>query len=186
MSTEATRKRFNVDEYHRMAEVGVLGPDERTELIDGEVFQMTAIGGRHAWCLIRMVRVLGAALMDRAIVSPQIPLGLGDYTEPVPDLALLRMRDEVSGSRLPSASDAVLVVEISDATAALDLNVKRPRYAAAGIPELWIADLEAGGLRVWRAPAGHEYTAGLVLGPDDHVSVEAFPDRVFRVGELLC
>ena len=185
MQIEATRKLFTVDEYHRMAVAGVLGPGDRVELIDGEVIQMSAIGARHLGCVNRIIDLFAATFRGRAVVSPQHPVRLDDYNEPQPDLALLEMRPDFYASKVPSSRDALLVIEVSDTTLRYDRDVKLPLYAAAGIPEFWIADLDAGVLRVYRAPSGREYAANVVLGRDDAVSVLAFPDVAFRVGELL-
>jgi len=185
MQIEATRRLFTVDEYHRMAEAGVLGPGDRVELIDGAVIQMSAMGSRHLACLMRVTEMFVAAFRGRAIVSSQIPLRLGDYTEPEPDLCLLARREDFYASKAPAAPDAFLVVEVSDTTLRYDREVKLPHYAAAGIPECWIVDLEAGVLGVHREPSGREYMASRGLGLNDDVSVLAFPDTFFKVAELL-
>jgi Uma2 family endonuclease len=185
MQIEATRRLFTVDEYHRMAEAGVLGPEDRVELIDGEVIRMSAMGSRHLACVMRATEMFVAAFRGRAIVSSQIPLGLSEYAEPEPDLSLLERREDFYASKAPVARDAFLVFEISDTTLRYDRDVKLPLYAAAGIPEFWIADLDAGVLRVYREPSGREYAVNVVLGRDDAVSVLAFPEVAFRVGELL-
>lgn len=185
MQIEATRRRFTVEEYGRMAEIGVLGPEDRTELIEGEVFQMSGIGPRHLGCTNRFVDAFTAAFRGRAVVSPQHPVRLDDYSEPQPDLALLAMREDFYSSKIPQAADAVLVVEVSDTTLRFDADVKLPLYAAAGVPEVWIADLDAGVLCVFREPTGRRYAAEQVLGAEAPVSAAAFPDVTFRVGDLL-
>jgi len=174
-----------VDEYYRMAEAGVLGSEDRVELIGGEVVQVAPIGARHVGCVIRMTDAFNAAFRGRAIVSPKLPVRLDDYNEPQPDLALLEMRADFYSSKTPEARDAVLVVEISDTSLRYDRDVKLLRYAAAGIPEVWIADLGADLLRVYREPSGEEYTHSRAFGRDDTVTVAAFPEVVFRIGDLL-
>jgi Putative restriction endonuclease len=185
MQIEATRRRFTVGEYYRMGETGVLGPEDRTELLEGEIFQMSGIRPRHLGCTNRINDAFTAAFRGRAVVSPQHPVRLDDYSEPQPDLALLAMREDFYSSKTPQAADAVLVVEVSDTTLHFDSDVKLPLYAAARVPEVWIADLEAGVLRVFREPAGRRYAVEQVLGPQDSASVAAFPDATFRVGDLL-
>lgn len=185
MQIEATRRRFTVEEYYRMAESGVLRPGDRTELLEGEIFQMSGIGPRHLGCTNRINDAFTAAFRGRAVVSPQHPVRLDDYSEPQPDLALLAMREDFYSSKTPQAADAVLVVEVSDTTLRFDSDVKLPLYAAAGVPEVWIADLEHDVLRIFRAPSGRRYAVEQVLGSEETVSVAAFPDARFRVGDLL-
>lgn len=185
MQIEATHRRFTVEEYYRMAEAGVLRRGDRTELIEGEIFQMSGIGPRHLGCTNRINDAFTAAFRGRAVVSPQHPVRLDDYSEPQPDLALLAMREDFYSSKTPQSSDALLVVEVSDTTLRFDSDVKLPLYAAAAIPEVWIADLEHDVLRVFREPVGRRYAVEQALGPDGVASVAAFPDVTFRIGDLL-
>jgi Uma2 family endonuclease len=185
MRIEATRKLFTVEEYYGMAAAGILQPGERVELIEGEIFQMSPIGNRHVGCVIRATRLFLTALMGRAVVSGQHPVQLSNYTEPQPDLSLLKFRtDDYSGKKVV-AEDVLLILEVSDTTLRFDRNVKLPRYAAAGISEVWIENLEADELLVYRDPDGEHYRTALTLHRGDSVSVLAFPDAVFSVDELL-
>src|SRR5262245_5599912 len=126
MEIETTKKLFTVDEYYRMAEVGILGPEDRVELIDGEIVEMSPIGVRHLACVNRATRLFVAAFGDRATVSVQNPLRLGKYTEPQPDIVLLKPRTDDYSAKRPSAEDALLVLEVADTTIAYDRNVKLP------------------------------------------------------------
>ena len=92
IEVERPRRLFTVEEYHRMGEAGVLGPDERVELIEGEIVQMSPIGPRHAGCVINANRLFITRLGDRAMVSPQNPMVIQPRSEPQPDLLLLRPR----------------------------------------------------------------------------------------------
>jgi len=125
------------------------------------------------------------AFDQRAVVSVQNPLRLGKYTEPQPDIVLLKWRKDCYRGKRPEAEDALLVVEVADTTLSYDRNVKLPRYAASGIPEVWIENLEDNVLLVYRNPAGSAYQTCLTLHRDDTVSVSAFPDVSFEVEELL-
>ena len=185
MQIEATRRLFTVDEYHRMAEAGVLDAEDRVELVEGEVLRMSGIGARHLGCVNRFIDQFAAAFRGRAVVSPQHPVRVDAYNEPQPDVALLEMRRDFYASKIPASADVLLVVEVSDTTLRYDREVKLPHYAAAGIPECWIVDLEAGVLGVHREPSGRMYMASRVLGPNDDVSVLAFPETSFKVAELL-
>ena len=145
MATETpTRRRFTVHDYHRMGESGILSEDDRTELIDGEIVQMTPIGGRHAACVNELTRILVGAVGRDAVVSVQNPIRLDDFHEPQPDLAVLRRREDYRSGRLPGSDDVVLLIEVADTTLRYDRGVKLPLYARAGIPEVWLVDLGGG------------------------------------------
>jgi Uma2 family endonuclease len=185
MQVEATKKLFTVHEYYKMADAGILGEDDRVELIDGEIVQMSPIGDRHLGCVNGATDLFTAAFRGRAVVSVQNPLRLGDYTEPQPDIVLLKPRLDAYRGKHPEAGDALLVVEVADTTLAYDRDVKLPRYAAAGVPEVWIESLGADQLLVHRDPAGDSYKTCRTLTPGDSASIGAFPDVIFEVGELL-
>jgi hypothetical protein len=113
MSIDVAKKLFTVDEYYQMAEAGILGPEDRVELIDGEIIQMSPIGFRHAGCVSRAHRLCVTSFGARAVVSSQNPLQLTNYTEPEPDLAVLKPRADDYTSKKVMADDALLVVEVS-------------------------------------------------------------------------
>jgi Uma2 family endonuclease len=148
MAVMVTKKRFTADEYHRMAEVGILSRSDRVELIDGEIVVMSPIGSRHAACVSSANRALVTAAGNDAIVQPQGSVRLDLYYEPEPDLVLLRPRADFYASRHRAPGDVLLVIEIADSSLEYDRDVKGPAYAAAGIPEYWLADLNAN--VVWR------------------------------------
>ncbi len=185
MQVDTVRKLFNVDEYYRMAEVGILGPEDRVELIDGEIIVMSPIGNRHLGCVNGANKLFIAAFRDRAVVSVQNPLRLNDYTEPEPDVVLLKPRQDAYRRKRPYGQDALLVVEVADTTLKYDRDVKVPRYAAGGVTEVWIGDLRRNVLLVFRDPEGNNFKTCLTLKPADSISVQAFPDCVFSVQELL-
>src|SRR5262245_51613764 len=132
VQSETIKKLFTVREYHRMGEVGILGPEDRTELIDGEVIRMSPTSHRHAMCVTRANHAFTVAFQGRAIVNPQNPLVLNDYSEPQPDLVLLKYRpDFYKSEQYVTPEDTLLVLEVSDTTLRFDLGTKLPRYAAA-------------------------------------------------------
>ena len=145
MQIETTKKLFTVDEYYRMAEAGILGAEDRVELIDGEIIQMSAIGHRHLGCVNRANTLFIESFGRRAVVSPQNPILLSIWTEPQPDLVVLKSRKDFYASKKPEPADALLVVEVADTSLSYDRDVKLPRYAAAGVPEVWIEDLKMNG-----------------------------------------
>jgi Uma2 family endonuclease len=148
MATSVTRKRFTADEYQRMGQVGILREGDRVELIDGEIVAMTPIGTRHNASVARANRALVRAAGDDAIVLPQGSVRLDLYSEPQPDLVLLRPQSDFYASRHAGPGDIFLVIEIADSSIRYDQDVKAPLYAGVGIPEYWLIDLTAD--VVWR------------------------------------
>lgn len=137
------RHRVTVDDYHRMAEVGILAPDARTELIDGEVIDMAPMKSAHAEAVNHLAERLHEAaaghVRGQCRVHCQTPLRLSDHGEPEPDLMLVRRRD-YSGAH-PTPADVLLLIEVADTSLAYDRQVKVPLYAGFGVPEVWIVDL---------------------------------------------
>jgi Uma2 family endonuclease len=185
MPVELTRRLFTVDEYHRMAEVGVLTRRDRVELIDGEIVEMSPIGAPHLRCVMYLNEVFVRRLEGRAVVSSQNSLRLSQWSEPEPDLALLRPPLAKYGKAIPASGDALLVVEVADTSQHRDRVVKLPRYAAAGIPEMWIIDLDGGAVEVYREPSPEGYREARRIGRGARVAPGAFPDVVLEVAEIL-
>jgi Uma2 family endonuclease len=152
---QVTRWRFTVHDYHRMGEAGILHEDDRVELIEGELVEMTAIGTRHFSCVNRLNRLFVMNVGDDAIVSVQNPVRLNEYNEPQPDLAVIRPRDYRES--LPEPDDVLLLIEVSDTTLAYDRGVKLPLYARAGIMEVWIVDLAGETIACHTDPSGEGY-----------------------------
>jgi Uma2 family endonuclease len=142
--------RITVDEFHRMAEVGLLDPDARVELIEGVIIDMAKIGELHAVIVDRLNRRFVRTLGDEAIVRVQGPVRLSNYTEPLPDLALLKPRSDEYRRGHPRGTDTMLAVEVSDTTLRFDLRTKMPLYARHGVEEVWVADVNRSGLHVCR------------------------------------
>ena len=151
------RHRITVEEYHRMAEVGLLAPDARVELIEGEIIDMPPIGIRHAAAVRRLTEWLTSAVGDRAMVSCQLPVRLDARSEPQPDIALLVRREDFYAQRHPTAADTLLIIEVSETTLRYDRQTKLPLYARHGIPEMWIVDAAGKQLHVFRRPSGVGY-----------------------------
>lgn len=153
-STSLERRRFTSAEYWLMAEAGVFREDERIELLDGEIVAMSPVGPRHSWCVKRLGQIFGA-LGGQIILSIQDPLHLDERSDPEPDLALLR--PGTSQRAHPGPADVLLVIEVSSSSLAIDRDVKGPLYAAAGIPEFWLVDLDRERLEVYREPSPDGY-----------------------------
>lgn len=140
--------RLTVDDYYRMAEVGVLLPDDRTELIEGEIVDMPPIGSSHANVVRVLTQRLVRAAGDAAVVSVQLPVRLSRHSEPQPDIALLKAKAAGYREAHPGPADVLLLIEVSDTTLRFDLDDKAHLYARHGIHEYWVVDLVAN--RVWR------------------------------------
>lgn len=153
-----TRHRLTVEQYHRMGEAGVFAPGARVELIDGEVIDMAPIGTRHWSVVNRLNRLLVQATGELAVVSVQASIRLDRQSEPEPDLAVLRPRDDFYASALPTGHDAFLVIEVADSSLAYDLRLKGRLYALHGVPAYWVVDLAAGLLHTFAVPQGEAYS----------------------------
>ena len=157
VSLAARHRRFSVDEYYRMAEAGILHEDDRVELLDGEIIEMTPIGSLHAACVDRLNRIFVSACGDRAIVRVQNPVRLSTDSEPEPDLAILRPRADDYARAHPGPADVLLVIEVADSSLEYDRGRKAQAYARSGIPELWIVDLASEVVFVCRDPGARFY-----------------------------
>lgn len=182
---EVARRRFTAAEYHQMAEAGILTAAERVELIEGEIVQMTPIGRRHALCVASLTSRLVPALAGRALLWPQNPIVLPNDTEPQPDIVLLRPPMERYADVDATAPDILLLIEVADSSLRYDRLVKRPLYARAGIPEVWIVDVGGDAIEVCRRPSPAGYAEMQRVGGGGVVSPEAFPDVVLSLDEIL-
>jgi Uma2 family endonuclease len=165
-----SRHRLTVADYYRMAEVGILAPDARVELIDGEIIDMAPPGSLHAATVMFLTRALMHAVDDRALLLAQNPVRLSEYSEPQPDLALLRPRDDFYREHHPRAHDVLLIIEVAATSLRFDRETKLPLYARHGIPEMWLVDLGGKRLVRHRAPQQGAYT--LVDEPDLRSTLE--------------
>jgi Uma2 family endonuclease len=173
--TSPQKRRFTVDEYYRMGEAGIVGEDDRVELLDGQIYVMSPIGSEHASCVDRLTRLFVRRAGDDAIVRIQNPIRLDEASEPEPDLALLHPRDDAYASDHPGPADVMLVVEVADTSLQFDRDLKRPLYAAAGVPVVWLVDLDGQTIHVYSTPSGDHYETHATHGPDDAVPVPPLP-----------
>jgi Uma2 family endonuclease len=149
--------RFTVEDYRRMGESGIFHEDDRVELIEGEVVEMTPIGSPHSGTNIRIHKRLEQAVGERAIVSSQNPITLDEFSEPQPDIALLRPRDDFYSRSHPTPADVLLLIEICESSLRYDREVKLPLYACHGIPAVWLVDLQESHLIQFSQPAHTGY-----------------------------
>lgn len=186
MVLQITKHRFSLDDYHCIIEAGILGKDDKVELIDGEIIEVAPIGSRHAAGVDRLNFVFSQRVLEWAMVRVQNPISLWDQrSEPEPDVVLVRHKDDFYAEAHPTAEDVLLVVEVADTSLAYDIEVKLPIYAQAGIPEVWVMDLHGEALRTFSEPAGGEYSMAKTLLREESVSPVLLPEVRFDVSSIL-
>jgi Uma2 family endonuclease len=185
MTTIVGRHQFTVDEYRRLADLGLLGEDDRTELLNGEIFDMPAIRPPHAFCVDALTKICVLGAGDAAVVRTQNPVTLSDWSEPQPDVLLLRGPLDRYRTAHPTAADILLVIEVADTSYRHDREVKLPLYATAGVPEVWIVNLSARQIEVYREPDGESYRERRVVGAEGQVAPAALPQLVVPVVAVL-
>ncbi len=185
MNGQVAKYLFTRSEYHRMGEAGILSEDNRVELLDGEIIQMTPIGSRHAGCVGSLNRLFSRRLDQRVFVWPQNPIVLNDYSEPQPDVVLLRPRPDNYRNHHPEPADIFLVVEVMDTSAPYDRGRKLPAYANSRISEVWLVDLDTEVIEMHRKPRGGTYHDITSCRRGQRLSISALPGKSFRVNEIL-
>jgi hypothetical protein len=179
------RRRFTIEEYHRMGEAGILARRERVELIEGEIVEMTPIGRDHASVVDRLNMLFVSRFGDRAIVRIQGPMILRVLeSEPEPDLILMRPKPDFYRSGHPEPADIFLVIEVMGSSAGYDRQIKLPLYARAGIPEVWLIDVNANTTEVCRDLTPGGYNDRRSVAHDGVIAPAAFPDVSFRGRDL--
>jgi len=185
MAVHVVRHRFSVDDYHAMAEAGAFRPDDRVELIEGEIVDMTPIGLRHAAAVNILNRWLAMGCGTRAIVQVQGPVHLGPDSEPQPDIAVLGPAEDFYRTRPALPDDVLLLIEVADTSLLYDRNVKMPLYARAGMREAWLVDLARDEVQIHREPGPAGFGRTEVRGRGTRLTPTAFPDLSLSVDELL-
>ncbi len=180
-----TRHRFTIADVERMVSAGILHPDERVELIEGELIDLVPIGWHHQACVDRLVHWFVRALGDSAIVRAQGPIRLSERSAPQPDIAILRPRADFHAEGGPTATDVLLVIDVSDTTLAYDRDIKVPLFARFDIPEVWLVDLANRRVLVYREPTSEGYWRIREYGEGERVTPLTFPDLVLLTDELL-
>lgn len=185
MSTPIVRHRFTAVEYEQMVRAGILTDDDRVELIEGEIIEMSPIGEKHAACVNRLNEMLILKLSGRAIVAVQNPVRIGDESVPQPDVAVVKRRDDFYARNHPRPTDVLLVIEVADTSQEKDRDVKLPLYARAGIAEAWLIDLQKGTVEVCRKPARDGYSEVRTATRADQIAPSVFPDVEIAIDQIL-
>ena len=168
-----------------MGETGILRPDARVELIEGEIIDMAPIGSLHASTVARLTQLFVQAVGSSAFVWIQSPIVLGEHSEPEPDLVLLRPRNDFYRHELPRSSDVLMLVEVSDSSLRFDREVKLPLYARSNIPEAWVVDLEHDVLIVCRSPVDNRYSDMQSLASPGKVAPAQLPQCALDLSGIL-
>lgn len=185
MAVEVTKRYFTVDDFYSMAETGTLSIEERVELIEGEIVTMSPIGSRHSGCVKRLNAFLTQALGNTVIISVQDPISLNIYSEPQPDIAVLRLKANFYSDKHPSPSEVLLLIEVADTSIGYDRETKVPLYARAGIPELWLVDLVGEVVTQYVEPIRGEYRRSKRAKRGDYIRGKTIRDLIITVDEVL-
>jgi Uma2 family endonuclease len=185
-SGRAPPHRFTVDDFHKMAEAGILGEDDRVELLEGEIVDMPSIGPAHAGSLKRATRRFYEKLGGRRyVVSVQDPLILDPWNEPQPDLLVLRWRDDEYAESHPTVGDVLLLVEIMQSSRDYDRRIKLPIYARFAVPEVWLVDLPAERVEIHRDPSPEGYSSVRAAGRGEMLRALLVPELALDAADLL-
>ena len=185
MILQVQRRLFTTEEYHAMIANGVLKEDDRLELIQGEIVEMSPIGPKHLAHVNRLTRLFSRRVGDRALISVQNPIFLGKQSEPQPDLALLRPRADEYENALPKPKDVLLGIEVADTTVDYDRDVKIALYGRAGIPEAWLVCLDDRWVEIYTEPTAAGYRMMRKALPGERIAPQALPQAALKVSEIL-
>ncbi len=163
--------RISCERYHEMIASGGLKEDDRIELIHGYLVTKMSIGSQYSAVVSKLERFLHRIATEDVIVRGQNPITIHDYSEPEPDIVVAKHRDDFYADRHPYPEDVLLVIEVADTSLAYDRDAKIPLYAACGIPEAWLIDLNSHQITVFRQPEGAAYTEQLVFRAGDDLAV---------------
>jgi Uma2 family endonuclease len=183
-AAQPIRRLFTVPEYHRLGEAGILTEHDRAELIEGEIIQMTPIGSEHAACVDRLNRLLQRP-DSPLIVRVQNPIWLSDHSEPQPDICLLRSREDYYAAGHPGPRDVLLVVEVADTSLEYDRTTKLSLYATAGIPEVWVVDVNSARVEVFTDPKHGLYARSARYVREETIVSGVLPGTQLPVAAIL-
>ena len=184
MAIQLAHRLINVKEYRLMATAGILKENDRVELINGQILEMSPIGSRHAAVVDRISNVLKYYLQEKVIVRVQNPVEIDELSEPEPDVCLLKFRKDYYADQHPVPQDILLIIEVADSSLTLDREVKLPLYAKAGITEYWIVNLERNEIEAYRSPQEDIYTIREIIRRNKPIDLPNL-DLTLPVKELI-
>jgi Uma2 family endonuclease len=180
-----TRKKFTAAEYEQIIAAGVLAEDDRVELLEGEIVEMSPIGPSHSGCVVRLTGFLYKLDLDRVMVRVQDPIHLGEYSEPQPDISVVHRRPDYYSGGHPEPEDIVLLIEVAESSLSYDREVKLPLYARSGIPEVWIISLQFQTVDIFRSPVAGHYTETFHLVSGETLTAVDIPEFKLPIGSLF-
>lgn len=178
-------RRLTVAEYHRMGDLGMLSPSESVELIEGQIIEKPMKGKAYSAAVSRVDRLLRNRLADRILVRLQDPVHLNEYSEPEPDIVLVKPDPLFYEDHHPEPSEIYLIIEVADTTLKRDRDFKATVYARSGITDYWILDIANRQLHIFRDPKDNQYQSETILNDDATISILAFPDVEISVAEMF-
>ena len=182
---QVPRHRLTVRDYHRLGEAGVLGENDRVELLEGQLVDMSPIGPRHALTIDVLNRLLPVALGEQAWLRVQNPIVLNDDSEPQPDVTIVRYPWRGFPDAHPQPPDILLLIEVADSSLEFDLGAKLELYARAGIREFWVVDLTSNRVLVHRNPRDGAYRSTTTVDMSGTLQVEALPKVTIPVVRIF-
>jgi Uma2 family endonuclease len=185
MSRQLAKYWITADEFELMGRAGIFGENARLELLEGEIYQMSPIGSPHAACVDFLSSFLNRLFSGKLIVRVQNPIRLGDFSEPQPDITLLRWRDDFYRHAHPSPADVFLVIEVADSTVESDRSYKLPLYAKAGIPEAWLVNMPGETIELYAAPAGGAYQVSKSFRRGEEAQSQSMSELRVGVSDVL-
>ncbi len=185
MAQQLAKHWITADEYERMGEAGIFRPDSQLELLEGEIYEMSPIGSSHAACVNALSLLLNQLFGGVLLVSTQNPIRLDDYSEPQPDLALLRWRDDFYRRAHPTPNDVLLVIEVADTTIDSDRRIKLALYAKAGIKEVWLVNLPGEQIEIYAEPSGGGYQITKQIKRGEKAQAHSIPKLVVSADTML-
>lgn len=185
MSRQLAKRWITVDEYERMGEAGIFRHDDRLELLGGEIYERSPIGSSHAACVKALSLLLNQLFSGVLLVSTQDPIRLDDYSEPQPDLALLRWRDDFYRQAHPIPADVLLVIEVADTTIDSDRRIKVPLYAKAGIREVWLVNLPEEKIELYAEPSDGAYQVTEHFKRGEEAQAHSITDLRINVTQVI-
>ena len=177
MSVQVSKRLITVEEYHKMGEVGIL-KEKGLELIHGEIIEMSPKGSKHSKIVKNLNKLLAQILGDQGIISIQDPIIASNFSEPEPDVAILKYRDDFYGDEHPYGKDVLLVIEIADTSVVYDRKVKLPIYAESGVPECWLIDLNKKEIYMYWQPMGNAYKFSELVRESELVKAHYFELKI--------
>lgn len=184
MAVQLIRHLLTASDYHLMREVGILTEDDKVELINGEIIQMSPKGSKHAGFIGKLSEILFLQIQIKAHLRLQDPIRLGNLSEPEPDIAIVRRKEDFYTSAHPQPSDVFFLIEVADTSLIMDREVKLPLFASHNVPEVWIINIIDEEIEIHRAPQGDIYTIRHIIKKGNIAEFQALdiqinPEQLF-------